>query len=269
MIEEGTPLSGGNVTAVVRVGDTVRRATGPWSAAVHSLLRHLAAQGFDAAPRCLGLDTQGREILTFLPGEVGRYPLPLYMWSDTVLVGAARLLRRYHEATVGYVPPEGAQWQMVDPDPAQHEVICHNDFAPYNLTFVDEQPAGIIDFDWAGPGPRLWDLAYAAYRFVPLSYADDIAALGLADPATQARRLHQFCAAYGDIDPQAVLPWIERRLEQMGATIRTQAAAGHVAFQRQLAEGHLAHYKRELIAFRRHRPALVKALQTTPPEIQP
>jgi hypothetical protein len=264
MIEEETPLPGGNVTAVVRVGDTVRRATGPWSAAVHSLLRHLEALGLAAAPRFLGLDAQAREILTFLPGEVGRYPLPAYMWSEAVLVGAARLLRRYHDITAGFVSPPDAAWQMVDPDPARHEVICHNDFAPYNLTFVDEQPAGIIDFDWAGPGPRRWDLAYAAYRFVPVSYADDVAALGLADPATQARRLRRFCAAYGEVDPLDLLPWIDRRIARMAETIRTQAAAGNAAFQRQIEEGHLAHYERELAAFRRNHPALARSLRPSP-----
>jgi hypothetical protein len=267
MIEDETPLPGGNVTAVVRVGDTVRRATGPWSTAVHDLLRHLEAVGFAGAPRFRGLDAQGREILTFLPGEVGRYPLPRYMWADAALVGAARLLRRYHDATVGYVPPADARWQMADPDPARHEVICHNDFAPYNLTFVDEQPVGIIDFDWAGPGPRRWDLAYAAYRFVPVSYADDVTALGLADLATQAARLRRFCAAYGERDPLALLPWIEARIARMADIIRTQAAAGHAAFQRQLAEGHLAHYERELAAFRLHRPALTHALRTMPAEM--
>lgn len=256
MNEEEIVLTGGNVSTVVRVGDTVRRTVGPWSAAVHDLLRHLEARGFTAAPHFLGLDAQSREVLTFLPGEVGRYPLPLYMWADAALVGAARLLRRYHDATVGYTPPDGAHWQMADPDPARHEVICHNDFAPYNLTFVAEQPTGIIDFDFAGPGPRLWDLAYAAYRFVPVSYAAGMAALGLADPARQAARLRRFCTAYGDVDPLAVLPWIAARLEQMCVTIRTQATAGHPAFQRQLAEGHLAHYQRELAAFRLHRPAL-------------
>src|SRR5690242_2685586 len=115
MLEDETPLHGGNVTAVVRVGNTVRRPTGPWSAAVHSLLRHLEGRGFDGAPRFRGLDSQGREILTFLPGEVGRYPLPLYMWSEAVLTGAARLLRRYHDATRDYGRPPEAHWQMAYP----------------------------------------------------------------------------------------------------------------------------------------------------------
>ena len=80
---------------------------------------------------------------------------------------AARLMRRYHDATVGYAPPDGAVWQL-QATPGPHEVICHNDFAPYNLVFTNWRPHAIIDFDTAGPGPRIWDVSYAAYRFVPL-----------------------------------------------------------------------------------------------------
>ena len=84
--------------------DTVRRATGPWSPAVHGLLRHLERRGFDGAPRSLGLEDRGREVLTFIRGVVGNYPLPFDAWSDETLVHAARLMRRYHDATVGYAP---------------------------------------------------------------------------------------------------------------------------------------------------------------------
>ena len=63
------PLLGGNVTeAVVRVGDTVRRPVGEWTPAVHALLHHLEDVGFSAAPRVLGIDAQGREVLTYCEG---------------------------------------------------------------------------------------------------------------------------------------------------------------------------------------------------------
>src|SRR3982751_1292514 len=120
---EETPLAGGNLSAVRRVGDPVRGPLRPWSAAVHGLLGHLEARGFAGAPRFLGVDDRGREILTFIDGEVGAYPLPAYMWSDEVLAGAARLLRSLHDATPGYVAPEGAAWQFAYPDLARHEVI--------------------------------------------------------------------------------------------------------------------------------------------------
>ncbi|WP_290866248.1 phosphotransferase [Hamadaea sp.] len=52
------------------------------------------------------------------------------------------------------------------PEPA--EVVCHSDAAPYNTVFRSGHPVALIDFDTAHPGPRVWDVAYAVYRFVPL-----------------------------------------------------------------------------------------------------
>ncbi len=253
-------LTGGNVTPVARVGATVRRAAGPWSATVARLLRHLEARGFTGAPRALGWDDQDREIVSYIPGAVPQYPLPAYVWTPEALAGAARLLRGYHDATLDFDPGPDAHWQSTDPDPARHEVICHGDVAPYNMVYVEGAPRALIDFDWAGPGTRVWDLAYAAYRFVPLSYALDETPSGLTDPATRAQRLRAFCATYGDVAPDAVLARVVPRLEWLCATITAQAAAGHRGFQRQLAEGHRAHYERELVALAQHLSALRAAL---------
>lgn len=62
-------LDGGNIGGAVRAGNTVRRAAGPWTPGLHALLAHLAARAFTGAPRPLGFDEQGREVLTFLEGE--------------------------------------------------------------------------------------------------------------------------------------------------------------------------------------------------------
>ncbi|MFD2351725.1 phosphotransferase [Nonomuraea ferruginea] len=75
------------------------------------------------------------------------------------------LLRAYHDATTGFTPPGDAAWYFPPRQPA--EVVCHADIAPYNCVFRDGAPVAFIDFDTAHPGPRLWDVAYAAYRFVP------------------------------------------------------------------------------------------------------
>jgi hypothetical protein len=61
---EAEHLLAGNVSTVVRIGDTARRTTGPWTPAVHALLRYLEVMGFEGAPRVLGIDEQGREMLT-------------------------------------------------------------------------------------------------------------------------------------------------------------------------------------------------------------
>lgn len=257
MAEHEEALVGGNLTPVVRVGATVRRAQGPWSPAVHALLLHLADAGFAGAPRFLGVDAQGREILSYLPGEVGFVPA---LWSEQAPALAGRLLRAYHDATLSFVPPPAAGWQLVAPDPADHEVLCHNDAAPYNLVFVAGRPTALIDFDLAGPGPRVWDLAYAVYWFAPLYAHDHPAARGLHDLAQTARRVHDFCAAYGWSDMPRLLATVDARLAEMCDRLRGRAAAGDVVARRMVAEGHLAGYERARRAFRERWPALEQQL---------
>lgn len=232
----------------MRIGETLRRMMGPWSSAVHALLLHLETQGFEGAPRFLGIDQQRREVLTFIEGEMGHYPLAGYMWSDEVLIGVARLLQQYHAAQAGFVAPEGARWQFVYPDVSAYEVICHNDVAPYNMVYRDGRPYALIDFDEAGPGPRVWDVAYAA-----------IAQLGLTDPGKQARRLRLFCDTYR-IGIGEVLAMVEPRLQAMCRTLVERAGKGDVAFQKMIEEGHLAHYRQELDELQVYHPQLEHGL---------
>jgi len=71
------PLLGARITAgIVRVDDTVRRPISGDRTAVHALLRHLEAVGFDGTPRFLGIDETGREILSFLPGSLNMMAMP-------------------------------------------------------------------------------------------------------------------------------------------------------------------------------------------------
>src|SRR5690606_36649810 len=108
--QQEIPLRGGNTSTVVRVGDTVSRNTGPWTPAVHSLLRHLEAVGFTGAPRALGFDERGREVLSYLEGECGAYPLAGHWVTDEALAAVATMLRRFHDAQYGFRPQPGAVW---------------------------------------------------------------------------------------------------------------------------------------------------------------
>jgi hypothetical protein len=91
------PLSGGRVTeGVTRAGDTVRRPLKPNSLFVRALLVHLHDHGFGGAPRYLGVDDRGREVFSFLSGEVPPELDPAI--PDELLALAARLIRRYHDA---------------------------------------------------------------------------------------------------------------------------------------------------------------------------
>lgn len=160
-------LFGGNVSGgVVRVGDTVRRPTGPWTPAVHALLRHLHAVGFRGAPVPLDIDERGREVLTYAPGVVP-WDERFHLLSPVDrLVRVARLIREFHDAVETFTPPPDAQWQVLTPS-GSADLIAHHDLAPWNLVVGDQWV--FIDWDMAAPGSRLWDLAYALHGFVPLS----------------------------------------------------------------------------------------------------
>jgi hypothetical protein len=214
------PFEDGNISAVVRVGDTVRRTTGLWTPAVHALLRHLEARGFDAAPRALGRDQAGREMLSYMPGRTG--PASLQgIGSDDVLAAVARLTRSYHDAVADFVAPADAAWQFTVGAPRAGDVICHNDIAPWNIVFDGTRPRALIDWDFAAPAPREWDIAYALWRCVPLYGGAEFGS-----PDAQARRIKLFCDTYGLADRRGLLDTIERRQQVLHDTLVAWGQAG-------------------------------------------
>lgn len=227
-------LAGGNVTPVVRIGDTVRRETGPWTPAVHRLLEHCAEAEVPGTPRVHGIDEQGREILSFLPGEVLADAAPEILWSRAILRKAARLLRRIHDAGAP-LAADPLVWRAPRHEPA--EVVCHNDFAPYNLLISDAAIAA-IDFDFASPGPRLWDVAYLAYRIAPL--AEDAPAFDPERFGSPDERIAELVASYGgDWSTAEVRAMAAVRLEELAAFTEARAAetgrddlAGHARMYR-------------------------------------
>lgn len=192
------PLFGGrSTTGIVRIGDTVRRPLTSRSPFVHALLLHLEAVGFDGAPRFRGIDEEGREVLTYLAGEVP-HTLPPGGRTDAQLLQVARLLRAFHDATAGSALA------------GDEEVVCHNDFAPWNTVFVAGLPVAVIDFDNAHPGSRLRDLSYFLWCW-----------LGIHAPtsaiAEQARRLTLICDSYGLLDCRPLATEIAQRQHEIHA----------------------------------------------------
>lgn len=195
------PLSGGRTTpGVVRVGDTVRRPQTANSTFVRRLLRHLADKRFGASPAFLGIDEFGRDILSFIEGDV---PADLACHDDGALWTAASMIRRFHDIGAEMVPTLSHRRSGI-------ETICHNDLSPCNFVFRDGTPIAIIDFDAAAAGPRLLDLGYAAWLWL------DLGCLEIPVP-DQRRRLANFVKAYGMYDVEAIFPAILERQAMLSA----------------------------------------------------
>ncbi|MGP3959703.1 phosphotransferase enzyme family protein [Nonomuraea sp. 3N208] len=253
-------LAGGGVNHVVRVGDTVRRPAGPWTTGVHAVLDHVAERGFRGAPRSHGIDGEGREVLDFVPGDVPGYPLPEWVLSDGTLEAVARLLREFHDATLDFPKcPKNLDYTWYWPSVAPAEVICHGDVAPYNCVFRGGRPVAFIDFDTAHPGPRVWDVAYAAYRFVPLT---DPRHMALYPVPEQARRLRLFADAYGldDAARGELTATARARLDHLVRHMHEQAAAGNEAFASHIARGDDHLYQVDIDHIARHDATFMPAL---------
>ena len=194
-------MQGGFVSNVVRVGDTVRRFRGERADFVHDLLRLLAVRGYSGAPRLLGLDLEGREILTYIEGYVPwADPYAATVTGDDTLVSVAQLVREFHDLTAGSTLA------------GRDEVVCHNDLSPKNTVYRGDglgfRAVAFVDWDIASPGKRIHDIGHMCWQYVGLGPE---CPHGLTEAARRARVL---CDAYQLDDRSevisAVLWWQDR-----------------------------------------------------------
>lgn len=182
-------LEGGDMNVVVRVGDTVRRPAQPEG--VRALLCWYEHVGFDGAPRYLGVDDSGRDVLSFVHGEPAFAPVPD---SDDVVVEIGRLLRRAHDAQLGFVPPLDPGWQR--PPRSEPEVIGHLDLFWTNVIFRDGLPVALIDWELAAPVSRTLEVALTATYWAGIRIDEQLEAWGL-PRERRGERLRILCDAYG------------------------------------------------------------------------
>ncbi|SDD11212.1 Phosphotransferase enzyme family protein [Geodermatophilus telluris] len=229
----GELLAGGRTSpGVVRVGDTVRRPVRRWTTTVHAVLRHLERVGFPGAPRVLGFDDAGREVLGWLAGEVaGEAPWPAWVSSDEALPQVGAWLRRLHDATAGFVPPEDAVWFSGRPwRPGL--VVGHHDAAPYNAVWQEGRLVGFVDWDLAGPSSREFDLAWSALLWVPLLAAGSAWPVVPRPVAERRRRLHLLLDGYGyGEDRSALRAAVLARARRNAEVTRRLADGGDPVFQ--------------------------------------
>jgi hypothetical protein len=220
-------LQGDPYRWVVRVGNTVRRPVYPWSATVHELLRYLEAVGFSYSPRVLGIDVNGREVLSYIEGESGPAGWARVV-DDSGLVVMARLLREYHQAVAGFRPAAVAGWAAHAGLADAGDVVCHGDFGPWNLVWQGIRPVGILDWDYAWPTRPIHDVAYALEYVAP--FRDDrecMGALRYPAPPHRRQRIERFVEAYGLTSTDGLVDEVLYQQRIVLDRARRLAAEGH------------------------------------------
>jgi hypothetical protein len=244
--ETEVPLLGGDVTeGVVRVGDTVRRPLNRNSPLIHALLRHLEAVGFAGAPRFLGIDAAGREVLSYIQGEVAGRPRPAWIADEDRLASVGRLVRAYDDAAATFVVPGGiefshglAQSPDLPPEPPyEPELIGHVDITPENVVFRDGRAFALIDFDLARPATRADEMFNAMMWWAPLSAPRD--ADSLLRDVDVPRRCRILADAYGmsGTDRARVIEVGIMRTRRAWYVMKRRAEADGGGWQRMWDEG--------------------------------
>ena len=235
-------LQGGRKDKILKEEDKVIRPGNKWTPHVHSFLSFMHENGFDHVPKPYGISESGMEMVSFVDGIVYNGSLPKEILTDEILVEAAKLLRRYHDIGEKYVHRLTGEEVFMLPGQLPAEVMCHGDFAPYNITFVDGCVHGIIDFDTLHPGPRIWDVAYAVYRWIPfVSPKNPDYCYNLNE---QVRRLKLFADTY-DLkkNEREELPnMIIERISSLVAYMRNEADSGNEDVWKNIEDGHLNLY---------------------------
>ncbi|MGV9785564.1 phosphotransferase [Streptomyces sp. NPDC003435] len=236
---EREALVGGmvNVGAVFRRGELVERPAPPHAGALHPYLLALKKHGFDAAPVPVGLTADGREQLTFIPGDVALPPFADRFMTKAALRSVGSLLRRLHEAGAAVAVDTHTEWPRDLADPAGGTMLCHNDVCPENVVFREGRAAALIDFDMAAPGRPLWDVAMTARYWVPMLDPVSAATLypvGLDAPA----RLRVLADGYGlSVEERAELPGvIEQATAVCRAFVTQRVAEGDPVYLQALTE---------------------------------
>lgn len=229
---EEIELKGGiaNAGAVVRVGDTVRRPLAPNHETIHDLMRHLRARGCDFVPEPLGVDEQGREMLSWIPGESASDPWPDWLAAPELLVAVAEVQARLHRASAGYAAPADAAWAVTAGDyfplGTEGPLVCHNDLSVTNVIVDPARSAvvGVIDWDFAKPVDPLFDIMITARHWVP--FAPPQWRVECLRDGDAAARFAVFADAHGlDAEARQAIPELAGRFIEQAARNITALAA--------------------------------------------
>jgi aminoglycoside phosphotransferase (APT) family kinase protein len=231
--------------------ETVTRPAGPQSATVHSFLRHLREHGLECVPEPLSLNEE-TEVLGYIDGESGGDGWK-NQHDEQGLRSAAQLLRRIHDASADWVPPDGAVFNA-PPTAAEGDVFVHGDPGPWNFVWRDGEAIALLDWDFLHPAPRSDDVAYALLWFAPMR--DDASCLAwhhFPQVPDRRARIDAFLDAYGMLADLDVADAVIRRRHATIDHVRSLAEQGLEPQRTWVAEGSLEEEAAEIDWIEAHR----------------
>lgn len=247
-------LTGGNVNeGIEKVGDIIYRQQR--NSYLHEFYKYMEEMNFEGVSRFFGVDKMNREKLSFIPGYVpgNSYPnCASYIWSDDNLMKVAKFMKDYHDMSTGFIKQaHHLSWSSPLFKQDKCEVICHNDAAPYNFVYQNEKFVGLIDFDEAYPGTRIWDLAYILYTNIPLaSFQPNLDKTTRdylkSDAIIRKKRIKLFFSNYGQDHTKELFNVLIKRLEALCDLIKYEAMNGNSAFKKMYDQGEVEYYLDEI-----------------------
>lgn len=222
---ENVAVNIGQNREIIKIGNTVHRPTHWWTPAVHDLLSYLESVDFPYSPRVIGFDDKGREILSYIEGESGKYGWEKIV-SDEGLKKYAKFLLSYHQAIKDYKPPENAEWAYANGAPGSGQIICHGDFGPWNIVWKGDEPIGIVDWDFVLPAKPEFDVLYALEYSAPFCSDEDASKLRAFKAAPDRKhRIGVFLSEYG-IDISDVAKKVASQQREVGIFVKKLADRG-------------------------------------------
>lgn len=214
---------GQNAQGVVKIGNTVHRPLNSNSEYIHQLLQLLEQKQYPYSPRYLGIDENGREILTFIKGDIARGDI---QWTNEQLIHITKMIKQFHDATEGCKLTEGK------------EVVCHNDLAPWNLVIQNSQPVAFIDFDDSKPGYRIYDFAYFLWTFLDLRNGTSV--------EEQVRRIKLLNKEYGEFNSKDLINAIIKQQKKILKKRRSLAKKAKSLEEREFSKGKIKEIEGEM-----------------------
>ncbi|MFI5427547.1 phosphotransferase family protein [Aeromicrobium sp. UC242_57] len=179
-------------------------------------------------------------------------PIDAEVVLDSVLEEAVTWLRDFHDIVDGFRPEGARTWRTGEAVLDDSQIICHNDPGAYNWIIQSGHFVAMIDWDLAGPGRPIDDLAFLAWTAIPLYREiplDDV-----------VRRLDILVEAYGEWGPMTVLDAVVQRMSMAADRIEAGQARGDQGFLNLAKVGEPQRTRDRVEAFRARIPAIDAAL---------